>query len=187
MTNTVDKISEPLVSLSSGKLNCFDLNPIRPLTHAGLPLTVTEAPKKEKARKFTTIDDAVIFVLHKQMESWKIRIDVKLFERSFMEALSLFLGGLSLHLNHLIGSRVRNYDWPFGTLPFGLFGSNLEQWTLRHILGPILVIFDICHFLTISGPFEYFQKMGALRKSKFSRWRSSRLGGLRFSLVGQNG
>ena len=25
------------------------------------------------------------------------------------------------------------------------------------------------HFLTISGPFEYFQKMGALRKSKFSR------------------
>ena len=32
-----------------------------------------------------------------------------------------FLGGLSLHLNHLIGSRVRNYDWQFGTLPFGLF------------------------------------------------------------------
>ena len=25
-----------------------------------------------------------------------------------------FLGGLSLHLNHLIGSRVTNYDWPFG-------------------------------------------------------------------------
>ena len=29
-----------------------------------------------------------------------------------------FLGGLSLHLNHLIGSRMTNYDWPFGTLPF---------------------------------------------------------------------
>ena len=32
-----------------------------------------------------------------------------------------FLGGLSLHLNHLIASRMANYDWPFGTLPFGLF------------------------------------------------------------------
>ena len=37
-----------------------------------------------------------------------------------------FLGGLSLHLNHLIGSRLTNYDWPFGTLPLGLFGSNLD-------------------------------------------------------------
>ena len=37
-----------------------------------------------------------------------------------------FLGGLSLHLNHLIESCMTNYDWPFGTLPFGLFGSNLD-------------------------------------------------------------
>ena len=37
-----------------------------------------------------------------------------------------FLGGLSLHLNHLIAQRAANYDWPFGTLPFGLFGSNLD-------------------------------------------------------------
>ena len=37
-----------------------------------------------------------------------------------------FLGGLSLHLNHLIAYRAANYDWPFGTLPFGLFGSNLD-------------------------------------------------------------
>ena len=37
-----------------------------------------------------------------------------------------FLGGLSLHLNHLIESRMTNYDWPFGTLPFGLFASNLD-------------------------------------------------------------
>ena len=41
------------------------------------------------------------------------------------------LGGLSLHLNHLIGSRVTNYDWPFGTLPFGLFGSNLDTRDLE--------------------------------------------------------
>ena len=42
-----------------------------------------------------------------------------------------FLGGLSLHLNHLIESRMRNYDWPFGTVPFGLFGSNLDTRDLE--------------------------------------------------------
>ena len=42
-----------------------------------------------------------------------------------------FLGGLSLHLNHLIGSRVTNYDWPFGTLPLGLFSSNLDTRDLE--------------------------------------------------------
>ena len=42
-----------------------------------------------------------------------------------------FLGGLSLHLNHLIGSRMTNYNWPFGTLPFGLFGSNLDTTDLE--------------------------------------------------------
>ena len=42
-----------------------------------------------------------------------------------------FLGGLSLHLNHLIPSRVANYNWPFGTLPFGLFGSNLDTRDLE--------------------------------------------------------
>ena len=42
-----------------------------------------------------------------------------------------FLGGLSLHLNHLIASRTANYDWPFGTLPFRLFGSNLDTRDLE--------------------------------------------------------
>ena len=42
-----------------------------------------------------------------------------------------FLGGLSLHLNHLIASRVRNFDWTFGTLPFGLFGSNFDTMDLE--------------------------------------------------------
>ena len=39
---------------------------------------------------------------------------------------SIFLGGLSLHLNHLIASRTANYDWPFGTLPL-TFLSNLHK------------------------------------------------------------
>ena len=43
----------------------------------------------------------------------------------------LFLGGLSLHLNHLIASCMKNYNWPFGTLPFGLFGSNLDTRDLE--------------------------------------------------------
>ena len=39
-----------------------------------------------------------------------------------------FLGGL---LNHLIASRTANYDWPFGTLPFGCFCSNLDKRDLK--------------------------------------------------------
>ena len=45
------------------------------------------------------------------------------------------------------------------------------QGTLRHILGPILVVFEICH-LMISGLFEYFSEMGAFGESRFSWWRS---------------
>ena len=42
-----------------------------------------------------------------------------------------FLGGLSLHLNHLIASGVTDYDWLFGTLPFGLFWSNFDTMDLE--------------------------------------------------------
>ena len=40
------------------------------------------------------------------------------------------------------------------------------QGTLRHILGPILVIFEICQFLMIPGPFEYFSENGWSQKIK---------------------
>ena len=40
------------------------------------------------------------------------------------------------------------------------FAQIWTQGTLRHILGPILVIFEICQFLTIPGPFEYFSENG---------------------------
>ena len=39
--------------------------------------------------------------------------------------------------------------------------------TLRHILAPILVIFEICHFLAIPGPFEYFSENGWSQKITF--------------------
>ena len=45
--------------------------------------------------------------------------------------ISKLLGGLSLHLNHLIASRVTNYNWLFGTLPFRLFWSNLDTRDLE--------------------------------------------------------
>ena len=41
------------------------------------------------------------------------------------------------------------------------------QGTLRHILGPILVILEICHFSTIPGPFEYFSENGWSKKISF--------------------
>ena len=39
-------------------------------------------------------------------------------------------------------------------------GQIWPQGTLRHILGPILVIFELCQFLMIPGPFEYFSENG---------------------------
>ena len=48
-----------------------------------------------------------------------------------MVTIFQFLGGLSLHLNHLIAYRLVNYDWPFGALPFGLFRSNLDMRDLE--------------------------------------------------------
>ena len=45
------------------------------------------------------------------------------------------------------------------------FVQSCTQWTLRYILGPIWVIFDIYHFLMIPGPFECVQKMGAQKIS----------------------
>ena len=43
---------------------------------------------------------------------------------------SRFLGGLSLHLNHLIGSRVRISYGSFGTLPIEILFSNLDSGQL---------------------------------------------------------
>ena len=40
------------------------------------------------------------------------------------------------------------------------------QETLRDILRPILVIFEICHLLMIPGLFEYFSERGCSQKIK---------------------
>ena len=45
-----------------------------------------------------------------------------------------FLGGLSLHLNHLIAQRMSAPYWQFGTLPIGIFCQIWTQDSLRHLL-----------------------------------------------------
>ena len=52
-----------------------------------------------------------------------------------------FLGGLSLHLNHLIAKRVSAPYRQFGTLPIGIFLSNLDSGQLETSL-----MTSYCHF-----------------------------------------
>ena len=95
-----------------------------------------------------------------------------------------FLGGLSLHLNHLIAERVSAPYWQFGTLPTGIFLSNLVSGQLETSL-----MTSYCHFWNLStfgdsrAVWVFWPKLGVFRKSKFSRWRSDgasmRLGGFR--------
>ena len=46
------------------------------------------------------------------------------------------------------------------------FGQIWTQGTLRYIQAPILVIFEMCHFLMIPGLFEYFSENGWSQKIK---------------------
>ena len=89
------------------------------------------------------------------------------------EGLSVFLGGLSLHLNHLIAERVSAHYWQFGTLPIGIFLSNLVSGQLETSL-----MTSYCYFWNLStfgnsrAVWVFWPKLGVFRKSKFSRWRS---------------
>ena len=84
-----------------------------------------------------------------------------------------FLGGLSLHLNHLIVERMSTPYWQFGTLPIGIFLSNLVSGQLETSL-----MTSYCHFWNLStfgdsrAVWVFWPKLGVFRKSKFSRWRS---------------
>ena len=81
-------------------------------------------------------DDEVLWHENFDLQSIKTPVNADVLNRLLLESnyhsgKREFLGGLSLHLNHLIASRAANYDWPFGTLPFGLFGSNLDTRDLE--------------------------------------------------------
>ena len=54
---------------------------------------------------------------------------------------TVFLGGLSLHLNHLIAERMSTHYGQFGTLPIGIFLSNLVSGQLETSL-----MTSYCHF-----------------------------------------
>ena len=73
---------------------------------------------------------------------------------------------------------MTNYDWPFGTLPFGLFWSNLDT---RDLETYPRTIFEICQFLTIPEPFEYFSENGWSQKIKVFSMKEQLLPPLSFS------
>ena len=97
-----------------------------------------------------------------------------------------FLGGLILHLNHLIASRIGICYRQFGTLPIGIFLSILDSRQLDTSL--MTSCGHFCHMSTFGDSravWVLLPKYGALRKSKFSQWRSDqwlmRLGGFRWA------
>ena len=77
-----------------------------------------------------------------------------------------FLGGINFTHKppyNIVHDKLIAY---LGHFLLDFFGQIWTQGTLRHILGPILVIFEICQFLTIPGPFEYFSENGWSHKIK---------------------
>ena len=98
---------------------------------------------------------------------------IKIAQKYFLWTFWGFLGGLSLHLNHLIAERVSAPYWQFGTLPIGIFLSNLDSRQLKTSL-----MTSYCHFWHLStfsdsrAIWVFWPKLGVFRKSKFSRWRS---------------
>ena len=70
--------------------------------------------------------------------------DVQLLVYSVVSIVE-FLGGLSLHLNHLIAERMSAHYWQFGTLPIGIFLSNLVSGQLETSL-----MTSYCHFWNLS-------------------------------------
>ena len=76
-----------------------------------------------------------------------------------------FLGGLSLHLNHLIGQRLAISFRQFGTLPSGIFLSNLDSRQLKTSL-----MTSYCHFWNLStfgdsrAVWVFWPKLGVFRK-----------------------
>ena len=67
---------------------------------------------------------------------------------------------------------MTNYNWPFRTLPFGSFWSNLDTRDPKEYPKTYSGNFWNMSPFESSRAMSTFQKMGGLRKSKFSWWRS---------------
>ena len=103
-----------------------------------------------------------------------------------------FLGGLSSHLNHLVGSRMRISYRSFGTLPIGIFFSNLGSRQLKTSpRTPFGQIWHMSLFANSRAIWVLMPKYRPFRKSFFSQWRSgnsfSRLGVLGGQMAGLYG
>ena len=86
---------------------------------------------------------------------------------------SFFLGGLSLHLNHLIAWHMGIFFWQFGTLPIGILLTNLDS---RHLMtSPRTLLGQFWH-MSIFGDSRAIwvicQKNMPSENRFFSRWRS---------------
>ena len=68
----------------------------------------------------------------------------------------IFLGGLSLYLNHLIQSCAGISYQLFGSLSIGLLLSNLDSRQLETSHDILWLILKICQLLASPGPFKYF-------------------------------
>ena len=84
-----------------------------------------------------------------------------------------FLGGLSLHLNHLIAERMSAPYRQFGTLPIGIFLSNLDSGQLETSLMTLFLLFFLLlsllkfvNFWQLQGRLSILAKIGCLQKIK---------------------
>ena len=97
-----------------------------------------------------------------------------------------FLGGLSLHLNHLIQSGMEISYWLFGTLPIRLLLSNLDS---RQLETSPMTSYDQFWNMSTFGDSRAVrvicQKKIPSENRFFSRWRSDealmRCGGFRWA------
>ena len=76
---------------------------------------------------------------------------------------------------------MTNYDWPFVTLPFGCFWSNLDTRDLKTYPRTYSGHFEICHFLIIPGPFWYFSENGCSQRIKVFSMKEQSLTPYQFS------
>ena len=81
--------------------------------------------------------------------------------------MDLFLGGLSLHLNHLIAERVSAPNRQFGTLPIGIFFVKFGLRTAWDISYDILLsLLKFVNFWRLQGGLSILAKIGCLQKIK---------------------
>ena len=90
-------------------------------------------------REIVEVQTKIDNMLKKQVQTQAFLSKSKWYQ--YGERNSKFLGGLSLHLNHLIAERVSAPYRQFGTLPIGIFLSNLVSGQLETSL-----MTSYCHF-----------------------------------------